>query len=59
MKSLSMHKSQFDKKTLLMFSMYFKNKAKKAAINEKFKLGCSLKVLGENHLHCFTDAENL
>jgi hypothetical protein len=37
--------------------MYFKEKAKKAASNRKFKLGCALKVLGENHLHCFTEAE--
>jgi LmbE family N-acetylglucosaminyl deacetylase len=59
MKSISIHKSQFDKKTLLMFSLYFKNKAKKAAANEKFKLGCELKVLGQNHLHCFTDAESI
>ncbi|MBI9009939.1 MAG: PIG-L family deacetylase [Tenericutes bacterium] len=59
MKAIAMHKTQFNKKTLFMFSMYFKEKAKKAAENEKFKLGCALKILGENHLHCFVDAESI
>lgn len=56
-KAMAIHKSQFDKKTLTLFKLYFKQKAKKAAKDKKFKLGCELKVLGENHLHCFTDAE--
>lgn len=59
MKAIGKHKSQFDKKTLMFLSIYLKNNAKKAAENEKFKLGAAIKVLGENHLHCFTDAENL
>lgn len=59
MKAIGKHKTQFDKKTLMMFNLYFKHKAKKAAEKEKFKLGCSLKVLGQNHLHCFVDAENI
>lgn len=59
MKAIGKHKSQFDKKTLLMLSMYFKQKAKKDAINEKFKLGCSLKILGQNHMHCFPGAEDV
>lgn len=59
MKAMSMHKSQFDKKTMLLFTMYFKETAKKVAADEKFKLGCALKILGENHLHCFTDAEKI
>ncbi|XFA99632.1 PIG-L deacetylase family protein [Candidatus Izemoplasma sp. B36] len=59
MKAIGKHKSQFDKKTLMMFSIYFKDKAKKAAINEKYKLGAQLKILGQNHLHCFVDAENV
>lgn len=58
MKALAAHKSQFDKKTLMMLSIYFKNIAKKAAENEKFKLGCALKILGQNHMHCYVDAEN-
>lgn len=56
-KAMAVHESQFNKKTLALFKLYFKEKAKKAAADEKFKLGCGLKVLGENHLHCFTDAE--
>ncbi len=56
-KAMALHESQFDKKTLVLYKLYFMEKAKKAAANEKFKLGCELKVLGENHLHCFTDAE--
>jgi LmbE family N-acetylglucosaminyl deacetylase len=59
MKAMAMHKTQFDKKTLMVLKLYFTQKAKKAAVNEKFKLGCELKILGENHLHCFTDAENV
>ena len=58
MKAIGKHKSQFDKKTLMMLSIYFKNKAKEVATNEKFKLGCALKVLGQNHMHCYVDAEN-
>lgn len=58
MKAIAMHKSQFDNKTLMLFSLYFKHKAKTAAVNEKFKLGCQIKVLGQNHLHCYVDAEN-
>ncbi|MBI9101442.1 MAG: PIG-L family deacetylase [Spirochaetales bacterium] len=56
-KAMGVHKSQFDQKTLGLFKLYFKQKAKKAAADKKFKLGCELKILGENHLHCFTDAE--
>lgn len=59
MKAIAVHKSQFDKKTLMMLSIYFKDKAKKAALNEKFKLGAQLKIMGQNHLHCFVDAENI
>lgn len=59
MKAIGMHKSQFDLKTLTMFSVYFKAKAKKAAKDEKFKLGGELKVLAEIHLHCFTGAEDV
>jgi LmbE family N-acetylglucosaminyl deacetylase len=59
MKAIGKHKSQFDKKTLILFSLYFKQKAKKDAKNESFQLGCALKILGENHLHCFVDAENI
>ncbi len=59
MKSISMHSSQFDKKTLAMYKLYFKSKAIESAKEEKFKLGCPLKVLGEIHLHCFPNAENI
>lgn len=59
MKSIACHKTQFDKKTLMLFSLYFKQQAKKAASNEKFKLGCALKIMGENHMHCFTAAEEV
>lgn len=59
MKAMACHKSQFDKMTLTLFSLYFKQQAKKAAVNEKFKLGCGLKLMGENHMHCFTGAENV
>jgi len=58
-KAISKHKSQFDKKTLLLFSVYFKQKAKEDAANEKFKLGCGLKILGQNHMHCFPNAEEV
>lgn len=58
-KAMAKHKTQFDKKTMMLFSLYFKQKAKDAAKNQKFKLGCALKIMGENHMHCFTDAENV
>lgn len=59
MKSIAKHKSQFDKKTLMLFNLYFKEKAKDAAKESKFKLGCELKILGQNHMHCFTGAEKV
>lgn len=59
MKALSFHNSQFDKKTLSLFKLYFKQLSKKAAANEKFKLGTGLKIMGEHHLHCYIDAENV
>lgn len=57
--AMALHKTQFDKKTLNMLSLYFKEKAKKAAKDKKFKLGCGLKIMGQNHMHCFTDAEQV
>ena len=56
-KAMALHRSQFDKKTLALLKLYFKQKSKKAAHDKKFKLGCELKIMGQNHLHCFTDAE--
>ena len=58
-KAMGIHKSQIDKKTLALFTIYFKDIAKKTAKDEKFKLGCGLKVLGPLHLHCFQDAMNI
>ena len=59
LKSIGIHKTQVDKKTLALFSIYFKEIAKKVAKDEKFKLGCGLKVLGPLHLHCYQDANNV
>lgn len=59
MKAMGEHKTQFSKKLLALYSLYFKEKAKKAAKNEKFKLGCGFKVLAPVHIHCFPDAENV
>lgn len=59
MKAIACHQTQFDKKTLMMLSLYFKNKAKNDAKDEKYKLASKLKILGQHHMHCFPNAENI